>query len=143
IIAGIRKDEQGLRAKERVFSPRSFDGSWDFKSQPVELWDQYQTDCPQGAHLRIHPILQWSERDIWAYTKLENIPFCDLYLARNCKRYRSLGEKNIIFPVDSTATTIDEIIAELETTKILERAGRTMDKETEDSFEILRTQGYM
>ena len=149
IMAGIRKDEQGLRAKERVFSPRSFDGSWDFKDQPPEFWDQYKTDCPEGAHLRIHPILQWSEIDIWNYHKLENIPYCELYLARKDEgtgkmmRYRSLGEKNITFPVESTAATIDEIITELETTKVSERAGRTMDKETEDSFEKLRASGYM
>ncbi len=143
IIAGIRRDEQGLRAKERVFSPRSDDGSWDFKDQPPEFWDQYKTEFPQGCHLRIHPILHWTEADIWRYHKRENIPFCDLYLARGGMRYRSLGEKNITFPVKSDAASIDEIITELETTNTSERAGRSMDKETEDSFEKLRARGYM
>lgn len=143
IFCGIRRDEQGLRAKERVFSPRSLDGSWDFKDQPAEFWDQYKTEVPEGCHVRIHPILAWSEIDIWRYTKAENIPVCDLYFAREGKRYRSLGEKNITFPVESNASNIDEIIAELETTKTSERAGRAMDKETEDSFERLRSQGYM
>lgn len=143
IICGIRRDEQGLRAKERVFSPRSNDGSWDFKDQPAEFWDQYKTDVPEGAHMRVHPILHWTEVDIWRYMQRENIPLCELYYSKNGKRYRSLGEKNITFPVDSDASTIEEIIAELETTKVSERAGRTMDKETEDSFEKLRTQGYM
>lgn len=143
IICGIRRDEQGLRAKERVFSPRANDGSWDFKDQPAEFWDQYKTETPEGAHMRVHPILHWTEVDIWRYMQRENIPICDLYFARDGKRYRSLGEKNITFPVDSTASNIEEIIAELETTKTSERAGRTMDKETEDSFEKLRTQGYM
>ncbi len=153
VIAGIRRDEQGLRAKERVFSPRNSDGSWDFKDQPPEFWDQYKTEFPfedgDGAHLRIHPILQWTELDIWRYTKEQNIPCCDLYFAREDKdtskmmRYRSLGEKNITFPVESTASNIDEIITELETTNTSERAGRTMDKETEDSFEKLRARGYM
>jgi len=143
IIAGIRRDEQAMRAKERVFSPRTLDGDWDFKDQPAEFWDQYKTEFPEGCHLRIHPILHWTELDIWRYIKRENIPSCELYFSKNGKRYRSLGEKNITFPVDSPAATIEEIIAELETTKTSERAGRSMDKETEDSFEKLRASGYM
>ncbi len=143
LIVGIRRDEQSLRAKERVFSPRSSDGAWDFKDQPAEFWDQYKTAFPEGVHVRIHPLLHWTEIDIWEYTKRENIPFVPLYLARNGKRYRSLGEKNITFPIDSTAATIDEIIAELRVTHAPERAGRAMDAETEDSFERLRSSGYM
>lgn len=143
IISGIRRDEQSMRAKERVFSPRRMDGSWDYKDQPAELWDQYKTEFPQGTHIRIHPLLHWTEKDIWRYTKAENIPYVPLYLARDGKRYRSLGEKNITFPVPSKADTIDGIIAELEQTKTSERAGRSMDKETEDSFERLRASGYM
>ena len=143
IICGIRRDEQGLRAKERVFSPRSFDGTWDFKDQPAEFWDQYKTDVPDKCHMRIHPILHWTEIDIWHYMKAENIPVCDLYFAKNGQRYRSLGEKNLTKPVPSNADTIDKIIEELKTTTTSERDGRTMDKETEDSFEKLRSQGYM
>ncbi|WP_207460744.1 sulfate adenylyltransferase subunit CysD [Azospirillum sp. SYSU D00513] len=143
MLLGIRRDEQATRAKERVFSPRNADGGWDFKDQPPEFWDQYKTDFPEGTHVRIHPLLHWTELDIWRYTKRENIPIVPLYLAQNGKRYRSLGEKNITFPIDSNASTIDEIIAELETTRAPERAGRSMDKETEDSFERLRSSGYM
>ena len=143
IIVGIRRDEQATRAKERVFSPRMPDGAWDVKHQPPELWDVYHTDVPDGQHLRIHPLLDWTEIDIWRYTKRENIPIVPLYLARDGMRYRSLGEKNITVPVPSTASSIDEIIAELETTRTSERAGRTMDNESEDSFERLRTGGYM
>ncbi|MCK5285220.1 MAG: sulfate adenylyltransferase subunit CysD [Alphaproteobacteria bacterium] len=149
ILCGIRRDEQGLRAKERVFSPRSEDGTWDFKDQPPEFWDQYKTEFPEKCHLRIHPILQWTEVDIWRYHQRENIPYCDLYLARKdnktgkMMRYRSLGEKNITFPVESSASNLDEIIKELETTSVSERSGRSMDKETEDSFEKLRARGYM
>jgi len=143
VVCGIRRDEQGLRAKERVFSPRAMDGNWNFKDQPAEFWDQYTTEVPDDCHMRIHPILHWTELDIWRYTKRENIPLCDLYYARDGMRYRSLGEKNITKPVPSNASTIDEIITELETTKTSEREGRSMDKETEDSFEKLRTQGYM
>jgi sulfate adenylyltransferase subunit 2 len=93
--------------------------------------------------MRIHPLLDWTEVDIWRYTKRENIPIVPLYLARDGMRYRSLGEKNITVPIVSNASTIDEIIAELETTRQPERAGRTMDNESEDSFERLRTGGYM
>ena len=99
--------------------------------------------------MRVHPILHWTELDIWRYTQRENIPLCDLYFAKEDKktgkmmRYRSLGEKNITFPVESNATTIEGIIEELETTNTSEREGRSMDKETEDSFEKLRARGYM
>lgn len=143
VIAGIRRDEQSTRAKERVFSPRTLDGDWNFKDQPAEFWDQYKTEVPEGCHVRIHPLLHWTETDIWRYTKRENLPVVPLYFSRDGKRYRSLGEKNITFPVASTADTIDEIIQELETTKTAERAGRAMDAETEDSFERLRAKGYM
>ncbi|WP_207477584.1 sulfate adenylyltransferase subunit CysD [Arenibaculum pallidiluteum] len=143
ILAGIRRDEQATRAKERVFSPRTLDGAWDFRDQPPEFWDQYKTEFPEGTHVRIHPLLHWTEIDIWRYTQREGIPVVPLYFAREGKRYRSLGEKNITFPVASTASTIEEIIAELETTKVSERAGRAMDHEAEDSFERLRSSGYM
>ncbi len=143
VILGIRRDEQAMRAKERVFSPRALDGAWDFKDQPPEFWDQYKTELPEGTHIRIHPLLHWTELDIWRYTKRENIPIVPLYLARDGKRYRSLGEKNITFPIDSPASSIDEIIAELEITRAPERAGRAMDHESEDSFERLRQSGYM
>lgn len=143
VIAGIRRDEQATRAKERTFSPRAADGSWDVVRQPPELWDVYHTDIPDGAHLRVHPLLHWTEVDIWRYTQRENIPIVPLYLARDGKRYRSLGEKNITVPIDSDASSIDEIIAELTTTRAPERAGRVMDHESEDAFERLRTAGYM
>lgn len=143
VFLGIRRDEQSMRAKERVFSPRDETGQWNFKDQPAEFWEQYKTDIPEGAHLRIHPLLHWTELDIWRYTKMENIPYVPLYLAQDGKRYRSLGEKNITFPIDSDAATLDEIIAELEATREPERAGRAMDNETEDAFERLRGSGYM
>jgi sulfate adenylyltransferase subunit 2 len=143
IIAGIRRDEQATRAKERVFSPRAADGSWDVVRQPPELWTVYHTDIPDDAHLRIHPLLDWTEVDIWRYTQRENIPIVPLYLARDGKRYRSLGEKNITVPITSNASSIDEIVAELVATRSPERAGRVMDHESEDAFERLRAGGYM
>jgi sulfate adenylyltransferase subunit 2 len=132
-----------VRAKERVFSPRGTDSRWDFRDQPAELWDQYKTEFPPGTHVRIHPLLHWSEVDIWRYVARENIPVVDLYFARDGKRYRSLGDRDITFPMVSEASSIDEIINELETTHISERAGRAMDHEAEDSFERLRSEGYM
>lgn len=143
LILGIRRDEQALRAKERVFSPRDESGQWNFRDQPPEFWDQYKTDFPPGTHLRIHPLLQWTELDIWRYIKREDIPLVPLYLSRKGKRYRSLGDQDITNPIESKASTVDEIIAELETTTTSERAGRAMDHEREDAFERLRTDGYM
>jgi len=143
VIAGIRRDEEGTRAKERVFSPRGEQNTWDFRDQPPEFWDQFKTDFAPGTHLRIHPILHWTEIDIWRYVQREGIPTIDLYFSKNGKRYRSLGDKDITFPVGSTASTIDEIIDELKTTKIAERSGRAMDHESEDAFERLRADGYM
>ena len=137
------RDEEATRAKERVFSPRGVDGSWQFRDQPAEFWDQFMSPPPPATHLRIHPLLHWSEIDVWRYTEREAIPVNPLYFARDGKRYRSLGEKNITAPVASTAATIADIIAELETTRTPERAGRLMDHEAEDAFERLRTAGYM
>jgi len=143
VVAGIRRDEQATRAKERVFSPRSESSEWNFRDQPPEFWDQYKTEFPPGTHVRIHPILLWTEVDIWRYIERENIPVVDLYFAKNGKRYRSLGDQDITNPVDSNASTIAEIIDELENTKVAERSGRAMDHEAEDAFERLRVDGYM
>jgi len=143
LILGIRRDEQAIRAKERIFSPRNADGSWDARTQPPELWEYFPYEVPDGAHVRIHPLLHWTELDIWRYTRREKIPYVPLYLARNGMRYRSLGESNITVPVPSTADTLDAVIEELRTTRLPERAGRTMDRESEDAFERLRASGYM
>lgn len=156
IIAGIRRDEEGTRAKERYFSPRDSEGHWDVKDQPPEFWDQFMTDFPLGTHVRVHPLLHWTELDIWEYIKREDIPMVPLYYARQYNlfegrdfggkmmRFRSLGERGITWPVESPAATIDEIIAELKVTKVSERSGRPMGAdEDESSFERLRADGYM
>ena len=143
VILGIRRDEQPIRGKEREFSPRDAQGSWQFRSQPTELWGHYGTAVPPGGHVRVHPLLAWSELDIWRYARRERIPVCELYFARNGKRFRSLGERDITRPVDSEAASIDAIIDELERTRTEERAGRAMDHEREDAFERLRAAGYM
>ena len=101
LIAGIRRDEEATRAKERVFSPRGAEGLWDVSDQPPEFWNHFNASPPPGAHLRVHPILHWTESDIWAYTQREGIPFIPLYLARDGKRYRSLGDADITSPITS------------------------------------------
>ncbi|WP_374375296.1 sulfate adenylyltransferase subunit CysD [Dongia sp.] len=143
IIAGIRRDEQATRAKERVFSPRADGSTWDFRDQPAEFWDHFNAALPDSAHMRIHPLLAWTELDIWRYVQREQIPLVPLYFARNGKRYRSLGDSDITSPVVSDAHDLDAIIDELRTTKTSERAGRAMDHEREDAFERLRASGYM
>ena len=143
VVAGIRRDEQGTRAKERVFSPRDETGKWDIKNQPPEFWDQSNFNYPEEVHIRIHPLLGWTEIDIWKYIKSQKIPVVDLYFSKKGKRYRSLGDKDITFPVKSKAKNIDQIIEELKTTKVSERSGRAMDHEQEDIFEKLRSTGYM
>ncbi len=74
LYLGIRRDEHGIRAKERFFSPRDEDFEWNYKDQPPELWDQYKTKAKNEEHLRIHPLLGWREIDIWEYIRRENIP---------------------------------------------------------------------
>jgi sulfate adenylyltransferase subunit 2 len=143
VIVGIRRDEQSTRAKERVFSPRNAAGDWDISHQPAEFWGHYKATVAEGEHVRVHPLLGWTELDIWRYTKSENIPVVSAYLAQDGLRYRSLGERNITQPMASNAASVDEIIAELEATRAPERAGRTMDHEEEDSFERLRSGGYL
>ncbi|MBM3533718.1 MAG: sulfate adenylyltransferase subunit 2 [Alphaproteobacteria bacterium] len=143
VIAGIRRDEDATRAKERYFSPRGENAEWDVREQPPELWDQFKTDFAPGTHIRVHPLLHWTELDVWRYIRREKIPVVDLYFARGGKRYRSLGDQDITHPMASDAANLDEIIAELEATRTPERAGRAMDHEAEDSFERLRVAGYM
>lgn len=143
LIAGIRRDEEGTRAKERVFSPRGENAEWNVKNQPPEFWQQFNSDVPPGASMRIHPLLHWTEIDIWRYIRREGIPIPSLYLARDGVRYRSLGCAPCTMPIASNARTVDEIIIELAAANTAERAGRAQDQESEDAFERLRSEGYM
>lgn len=144
VIAGIRRDEEGTRAKERVFSPRGKDATWDVKDQPPELWDQFKIDVEPGTHVRVHPLLHWTEIDIWRYIEREHIPVVPIYFANaDGRRYRSLGCAPCTSSIASTASTVSEIIAELSTTKVAERSTRAQDQEAEHAFETLRAQGYM
>ncbi len=144
VFVGIRRDEEGTRAKERYFSPRDKNFEWDFKDQPPELWDQFKTDFAPGTHIRIHPLLHWTEVNIWEYIQQEQIPIVSLYYAnKEGKRYRSLGCAPCTSMVDSKASNIPEIIEELRNTKVAERSTRAQDAESEHAFEQLRAQGYM
>nr|CBH38737.1 sulfate adenylyltransferase subunit 2 [uncultured archaeon] len=149
LFLAIRRDEHGIRAKERVFSPRDEEFRWNYRDQPLEMWDQYQTQgrSEKGAvqnHTRVHPILHWRELDVWEYIKQEkDIPVNPMYFANNGKRYRSLGCEPCTSPIDSTAKTIDEIVEELRTTKVAERSGRAQDKEKAFMMQKLRALGYM
>ncbi|MEW6614459.1 MAG: sulfate adenylyltransferase subunit CysD [Thermodesulfobacteriota bacterium] len=143
ILLGIRRDEHGIRAKERYFSPRDLQFAWDYNNQPPELWDQYKSESEDHTHIRVHPLLHWTELDIWNYIKRENIPFIELYRSVNGKRYRSIGCHTCCEPIDSDAKDIDSIIAELHAAKTQERAGRTQDKEEAYMMQKLRALGYM
>jgi len=143
LILAIRRDEHGIRAKERYFSPRDESFRWNYKDQPMEMWDQYQSITANKTHTRVHPILHWRELDVWEYVKQEKLPINPLYFSRNGKRYRSLGCMPCTLPIDSTARTVDEIVEELKVSKIAERSGRAQDKEDMFTMQKLRALGYM
>ena len=147
VIVGVRADEEGTRSKERYFSPRGVKSDWDVADQPPEFWNQYKTDFAPGTHVRIHPLLDWTELDIWEYIEREEIPTVSLYYDQgNGTRYRSLGCEPCTKPVESTATNVSEIVEELKTgkfSKIAERSGRDQDKEDGGGLETLRVDGYM
>ncbi len=146
VIVGVRADEEGSRSKERYFSPRDKHNDWNVDDQPPELWNQFKTDFAPGTHIRIHPLLDWTELNIWEYIDRENIPVTDLYFNRgDGKRYRSLGCYPCTQPVTSEARNVKEILEELRTGKfshIAERAGRAQDKDG-GGLESLRRDGYM
>lgn len=147
VIVGARADEEGSRSKERYFSPRDRNSDWDVGDQPPELWNQFKTDFAPGTHIRIHPLLDWTELNIWEYIERENIPITHLYFDQGAgKRYRSLGCYPCTTPVDSTAKNVADIVKELREGKfknIAERSGRAQDKEDGGGLETLRREGYM
>lgn len=147
VIAGVRADEEGSRSKERYFSPRDKENEWDVADQPPELWNQFKTDFAPGTHIRVHPLLDWTELNIWEYILRESIPTVSLYYnSGSGKRYRSLGCYPCTTPIDSDAKNVEEIIEELRSGKlrnIAERSGRQQDKEDGGGLETLRKEGYM
>jgi len=147
IIVGARADEEGSRSKERYFSPRDTHNEWDVGEQPPEFWNQFKTDFAPGTNVRIHPLLDWTELNIWEYIEMERIPTVSLYYNQgDGKRYRSLGCYPCTTPVESDARTVHEIVEELRSGKfsrIAERAGRAQDVEDGGGLETLRREGYM
>ena len=147
IIAGVRADEEGSRSKERYFSPRTGQNLWDVADQPPEFWNQYKTEFAPGTHVRIHPLLDWTELNIWEYIQREGIPTVSLYYDQGeGTRFRSLGCWPCTSPISSEARTVAEIIDELSTGKlanIAERSGRAQDKDDGGGLETLRREGYM
>jgi len=147
VIVGARADEEGSRSKERYFSPRDQHSEWNVAEQPPEMWNQFNTDFAPGTHVRIHPLLDWTELNIWEYIQRENIPVIDLYFNRGGgTRYRSLGCAPCTGPVRSDAVTVQDIIDELQSGRfanIAERSGRQQDTEDGGGLETLRREGYM
>ncbi len=158
LLLGIRRDEHGIRNKERYFSPRDKQFRWNYAKkkkggdsgleslQDTELsgWNLFATDFGEDTdHVRVHPILHWNELEIWEYVKKENIPMVDLYFAKKGKRFRSIGCECCCNPVKSNADDINKIVKELKTTKVAERSGRAQDKEEEYMMQKLRSLGYM
>jgi len=158
IVVSIRRDEHYIRNLERVSSPRDKNFRWRFlrkknkdekgdapfeSLQDTELWNIYAADFGNVHHIRRHPILHWTENDVWEYIKDRKIPVNPLYFSKKGHRYRSLGCHTCTSPIPSKAKSIDEIIEELKTTKIPERSGRAQDKEKEQVMRRLRALGYM
>lgn len=146
VIAGVRADEEGSRSKERYFSPRDARNDWNIGDQPPEFWNQYKTDFAPGTHVRVHPLLDWTELNIWEYIDREKIPTVSLYYDQGKgTRYRSLGCYPCTFPIKSTARNPADIVEELKSGQlknIAERSGRAQDAE-DGGLETLRRSGYM
>lgn len=142
LIVSIRRDEHGIRAKERTFSPRDKRWQWNYKNQPAEVWNYFS--IIKGAdHHRIHPLLHWRETDVWRYIFENNVPVNPLYFPRGGRRFRSLGCTRCTVSVKSSAASVADILKELGDTKISERSGRAQDKEARSVMERLRALGYM
>ena len=171
LIGGARRDEEKARAKERIFSFRDEFGQWDPKAQRPELWHLYNARLHQGEHLRVFPISNWTELDIWQYIARERLSLPSIYFAhmreivrRNdllvpvtpltplragessemCSvRFRTVGDISCTCPVDSTAATPEEIIQETADTQITERGATRMDDQTSEiAMESRKKQGY-
>lgn len=168
-FGGARREEEKSRAKERVFSLRDAFGQWDPKNQRPELWDIYNTRINEGETMRVFPLSNWTERDIWQYIKLEQIPVVPIYFAlerdvisqkgilipiddnftgdrKKVKkvlcRFRSLGCIPCTGAIASSATTIDDIIGEVRAAKKSERENRVIDLTSDSSMEQKKKEGY-
>lgn len=170
-FGGARRDEEKSRAKERVFSFRSASHRWDPKSQRPELWNLYNTRKAKGESIRVFPISNWTELDIWQYIHLEGIPIVPLYLSaprptvmrdglllmvdddrfplrkgeipvERSIRFRTLGCYPLTGAVESTATTLPDVIKEMLLTRTSERQGRAIDHDQAASMEKKKQEGY-
>jgi sulfate adenylyltransferase subunit 2 len=169
-IGGARRDEEKSRAKERVFSFRDQFGQWDPKNQRPELWSQYNGKIKKGESIRVFPLSNWTELDIWHYILLEQIPIVPLYFAKPRRvvvrgdnlipvdeaarllsgeapeevlcRFRSLGCTPCTGAIRSTATTLESIVAEMMVARTSERATRVIDHDAEGSMETKKREGY-
>jgi sulfate adenylyltransferase subunit 2 len=170
-IGGGRRDEERSRAKERMFSLREPGQRWEPRKQRPEFWRTANTRLTEGQTMRVFPISNWTELDVWRYIRREKIPVVDLYFARERTvierngalllvdddrmplapdevphtrkvRFRTLGCYPLTAGVESDAETLDDLIYEMETTKLSERAGRLIDGEKEDSMEAKKRLGY-
>jgi len=145
VFVAIRRDEHGVRNKERFISPRDQGLKWNIKEQDTELsgWNIYYADYgDQCHHFRIHPLLHWNEVDVWNYIRDFEIPVNQLYFSKNGKRYRSLGCKTCTVPIESNAVTIDDMIKEIKSDRWGERDGRWSKKDMTIIYEHMRALGY-
>jgi len=170
-FGGARRDEEKSRAKERVFSFRSAGHVWDPRNQRPELWQLYNTRISKGETIRVFPLSNWTELDIWQYTRAQDIPVVPLYFAAPRRvvkrdgvlimrdddrmpllageveqtltvRFRSLGCYPLSAAIESTAATLDDIIQEMITSRTSERSGRLIDSDEAASMEKKKREGY-
>jgi len=169
-MGGGRRDEEKARAKERFFSHRDEFGQWDPKNQRPELWNIFNGRKNMGEHFRVFPISNWTEMDVWQYILLENIPIPNLYFSHEREvierdgtilaageyvqlkedevpekriiRFRTIGDMTCTGAVESKASTLEDIIAEVAATRITERGGRYDDKRSEAAMEDRKKEGY-
>jgi sulfate adenylyltransferase subunit 2 len=171
VFGGARRDEEKSRAKERIFSFRDKFNQWDPKNQRPELWNIYNGKINQGESVRIFPLSNWTELDIWQYIRLEKIEVVDLYFSRprpvverdgslimvdddrlplkegevpqiKNVRFRTLGCYPLTGAVESTAQTVEEIVAEMLETRLSERSTRVIDHDGDASMEQKKREGY-
>jgi sulfate adenylyltransferase subunit 2 len=170
-FGGARRDEEKARAKERVFSFRDEFGQWDPKNQRPELWSLYNGRHGRGEHIRVFPLSNWTELDVWQYIAAERVPLPEIYFAHRREvverdgmllatgplvallpgeepfeasvRYRTVGDASCTGAVRSDATTVDQVIAEVATARITERgATRADDTFSESAMEDRKREGY-
>ncbi|HTL80122.1 MAG TPA: sulfate adenylyltransferase subunit CysD [Bacteroidia bacterium] len=169
-IGGARRDEEKARAKERFFSHRDEFGQWDPKNQRPELWNIFNGKKNMGEHFRVFPISNWTEMDVWQYILRENIPLPKLYFSHKRKvfkrdnqwladfdfmlkkptevveekivRFRTIGDITCTGAVESTASTLEEIVQEVAASRTTERGTRADDKRSEAAMEDRKKQGY-